>query len=100
MLKIRDDVDLKELEKVGFKPKYNENTGKIKAKKKKKKEQEIKESNNASDKWFNKMIKQDEKFLKERKQLECTIDKLITALAEETGTNEDYISKTYLGEDK
>jgi uncharacterized protein (DUF305 family) len=66
----------------------------------KKQEQEIKESNKASDKWFNKMIKQDEKFSKERKQLECTIDKLITALAEETGTDEDYISKTYLGEDK
>lgn len=66
----------------------------------KKQEQEIKESNKASDKWFNKMIKQDEKFSKERKQLESTIDKLITTLAEETGTNEDYISKTYLGEDK
>ena len=66
----------------------------------KKQEQEIKESNKASNKWFNKMIKQDEKFSKERKQLECTIDKLITALAEETGTDEDYISKTYLGEDK
>ena len=66
----------------------------------KKQEQEIKESNKASDKWFNKMIKQDEEFSKERKQLECTIDKLITALAEETGTDEDYISKTYLGEDK
>lgn len=65
----------------------------------KKQEQEIKESNKASDKWFNKMIKQDEEFSKERKQLECTIDKLITALAEETGTDEDYISKTYLGED-
>ena len=66
----------------------------------KKQEQEIKESNKASDKWFNKMIKQDEEFSKERKQLESTIDKLITALAEETGTDEDYISKTYLGEDK
>lgn len=65
----------------------------------KKQEQEIKESNKASDKWFNKMIKQDKEFSKERKQLECTIDKLITALAEETGTDEDYISKTYLGED-
>lgn len=29
MLKIRDDVDLKELEKYGFKPKYNVDTGKI-----------------------------------------------------------------------
>ncbi len=29
MLRIRDDVDLKELEKFGFKPKYDENTGKI-----------------------------------------------------------------------
>ena len=66
----------------------------------KKQEQEIKESNKASNKWFNKMIKQDEEFSKERKQLECTIDKLITALAEESGTDEDYISKTYLGEDK
>lgn len=66
----------------------------------KKQEQEIKESNKASDKWFNKMVKQDEEFSKERKQLEGTIDKLITALAEETGTDEDYISKTYLGEDK
>lgn len=66
----------------------------------KKQEQEIKESNKASDKWFNKMIKQDEKFSKERKQLESTIDKLITALAEETGTDEDYIGKIYLEEDK
>lgn len=66
----------------------------------KKQEQEIKESNKASNKWFNKMIKQDEEFSKERKQLECTIDKLIIALAEKTGTDEDYISKTYLGEDK
>lgn len=40
MLKIRDDVDLKELEKFGFKPKYDENTGKIKAYEKIKKEQE------------------------------------------------------------
>ena len=66
----------------------------------KKQEQEIKESNKASDKWFNKMVKQDEEFSKERKQLEGKIDKLITALAEETGTDEDYISKTYLGEEK
>ncbi len=29
MLKIKDIVDLKELEKFGFKPKYNEDTGKI-----------------------------------------------------------------------
>ena len=29
MLKIRDNVDLKELEKFEFKPKYDENTGKI-----------------------------------------------------------------------
>jgi hypothetical protein len=29
MLKIRDDVDLKELEKFGFKPKYSEDTGNI-----------------------------------------------------------------------
>ena len=29
MLKIKDDVDLKELEKFGFKPKYDENTGEI-----------------------------------------------------------------------
>ena len=29
MLKIKDDVDLKELEKFRFKPKYNENTGEI-----------------------------------------------------------------------
>ena len=29
MLKIKDNVDLKELEKFGFKPKYNEDTGKI-----------------------------------------------------------------------
>ena len=29
MLKIRDDVDLKELEKFGFKPKYNEDNWKI-----------------------------------------------------------------------
>jgi len=31
MLKIKDNVDLKELEKFGFKPKYNEDTGKIKS---------------------------------------------------------------------
>ena len=31
MLKIKDNVDLKELEKFGFKPKYDEDTGKIKA---------------------------------------------------------------------
>ena len=66
----------------------------------KKQEQEIKESNKASDKWFNKMVKQDEEFSKERKLLEGKIDKLITALSEETGTDEDYISETYLGEDK
>lgn len=29
MLKIKDDVDLKELEKFGFKPLYNEYTGEI-----------------------------------------------------------------------
>lgn len=29
MLKIKDGVDLKELEKFGFKPKYNEDTGKV-----------------------------------------------------------------------
>ena len=40
MLKIKDDVDLKELEKFGFKPKYDENTGKITAYEKTKKKQE------------------------------------------------------------
>lgn len=34
MLKIRDNVDLKELEKFGFKPKYDEDTGNIIAYKK------------------------------------------------------------------
>lgn len=29
MLKIKDNVDLKELEKFGFKPRYNQNTGKL-----------------------------------------------------------------------
>lgn len=29
MLKIKDNVDLKELEKFGFKPKYDEDTGKV-----------------------------------------------------------------------
>ncbi len=29
MLKLKDNVDLKELEKFGFKPKYDEDTGKI-----------------------------------------------------------------------
>ncbi len=29
MLKLKDNVDLKELEKFGFKPKYDENTGNI-----------------------------------------------------------------------
>ena len=29
MLKIKDDVDLKELEKFGFKPKYDEDTGEL-----------------------------------------------------------------------
>lgn len=40
MWKIRDDVNLKELEKFGFKPKYDEDTGKIKAYEKIKKEEE------------------------------------------------------------
>lgn len=31
MLKIKDDVDLKELEKFGFKPRYDEYTGEINA---------------------------------------------------------------------
>lgn len=35
MLKIKDSVDLKELEKFGFKPKYDENTGRIYAYQKK-----------------------------------------------------------------
>ena len=29
MLKIRNDIDLKELEKFGFKPKYDEDTGEV-----------------------------------------------------------------------
>lgn len=29
MLKIKDDVELEELEKFGFKPKYDEDTGKV-----------------------------------------------------------------------
>ena len=29
MLKIKNSVDLKELEKFGFKPKYDEDTGKV-----------------------------------------------------------------------
>lgn len=29
MLKIKDNVDLKELEKIGFKPKYDEDTGEL-----------------------------------------------------------------------
>lgn len=40
MLKIKDNVDLEELKKFGFKPKYDENTGKIKAYEKVKKEKE------------------------------------------------------------
>lgn len=40
MLKIRDCVDLEELKKFGFKPKYDENTGKIKAYEKTSKERE------------------------------------------------------------
>lgn len=40
MLKIKDNVDLRELEKFGFKPKYDEDTGKIKAYEKIKKEEE------------------------------------------------------------
>lgn len=40
MLKIKDSVDLEELERFGFKPKYDENTGKIKAYEKIKKEEE------------------------------------------------------------
>lgn len=39
----------------------------------KKQEQEIKESNKASDKWFNKMIKRDEEFSKAIKQLDREI---------------------------
>ncbi len=35
MLKIKDNVDLKQLEKFGFKPKYDEDTGKIVAYQKK-----------------------------------------------------------------
>ena len=35
MLKIKNNVDLKELEKFGFKPKYDENTGRIRAYQKK-----------------------------------------------------------------
>ena len=35
MLKIKDNVDLKELKKFGFKPKYDENTGRIYAYQKK-----------------------------------------------------------------
>lgn len=31
MLKIKDNIELKELEKFGFKSKYNEDTGKIKS---------------------------------------------------------------------
>jgi hypothetical protein len=34
VLKIKDDVDLKELEKFGFKPKYDEDTGELKLLKK------------------------------------------------------------------
>lgn len=40
MLKIKNNVDVKELEKFGFKPKYDEDTGKIKAYEKIKKEEE------------------------------------------------------------
>ena len=40
MLKIKDSVDLKELEKFGFKPKYDENTGEICAYEKKVQENE------------------------------------------------------------
>lgn len=40
MLKIKDNVDLKELEKFGFKPKYDEDTGEIKAYEKIKKKEE------------------------------------------------------------
>ena len=40
MLKIKDDIDLKELEKFGFKPKYDEDTGKIIAYEKKKEKTE------------------------------------------------------------
>lgn len=35
MLKIKDDVDLKELEKFGFKAKYDEDTGEVRAYQKK-----------------------------------------------------------------
>ena len=34
MLKIRDEIDLKELEKFGFKTKYDEDTGELKTNKK------------------------------------------------------------------
>ena len=40
MLKIKDDVDLRELENFGFKAKYDEDTGKIKAYEKTNKETE------------------------------------------------------------
>ena len=41
MLKIKDDVDIKELEKFGFKPKYDEDTGKIRTYEKIRKEEFI-----------------------------------------------------------
>ncbi len=40
MLKIKDNIDLKELEKFGFKPKYDEDTGKVIAYQKTNKETE------------------------------------------------------------
>lgn len=61
-------------------------------------ENEIKQLTVSSDKWFNKKIKQNEEFGKERNKLEKIIDKLIIALAEERGTDEDEIREVFLNE--
>lgn len=63
-----------------------------------KQENEIKFLTEKSDKWFAKKMKQDEEFTKERNKLNNIIDSLITALAEERGTDEDEIREVFVNE--
>lgn len=63
-----------------------------------KQEKEIQQLTLSSDKWFNKKIKQNEEFEKEINKLNNIIDRLITALAEERGTDEDEIKEVFLNE--
>ena len=64
----------------------------------KKQENAINTLTKASNKWFAKTVKQDEEFTKERNKLNNIIDTLITALAEERGTDEDEIREVFINE--